>query len=188
MDFLNVFGKRVNRVVRSVTEKSGEGTDVARISGEIRALTAECDRTFAEFGRACYELRAGGGDPGNARELCDHIDALQARIAELREQRDVLKAPRRCPACGAMQSRDARYCSSCGKRLHGDAPAPVPPEADALYCPNCGALRGEGAVCALCGRPYEAAEPEEPSAPEPAAVPDIDTEEPAPEALDEAEP
>lgn len=187
MDFLNGFGRKVNKVMRSVTEKTTESAGLARISAELRALTADCDRLFSELGHVCYALQAGEGDPGTARELCERIDDMQARIAELREQREALREPRRCPACGAVQGREHRYCSNCGKRLPEDAPVPAAPDAGA-YCPECGAAREGGeARCAVCGRPFEGEPaPEPPGEAEAAATPDIDTEEPAPGEADEA--
>ena len=188
MDFFNGFGRKVNRVVRSVAEKTGEGAGLARVAGELRTLGAERDRLYGELGRIFYAMRAGEGGEDAARSLCEQLDALEARIAELTEQRENLKLQRRCPACGTMLGREARYCSNCGKRLQEDVAVNDAPDADADYCPNCGAVRmGGETVCALCGRPFAAQDPVEAPAPEPAPVPDIDTEEPAPADAEETD-
>lgn len=183
MDFLNGFGRKVNRVMRSVTEKTTESASLSRVLGELNALKDECDRLFNELGRVCYGLQNGEGDPTAISRLCGQIEERQARIAELNEQRDALKEPRRCPACGSAQGREARYCSSCGKRLPEDGPVAASPATDEAFCPNCGAAKEpEATVCPLCGRPYapdaREAAPAEGDAQPPAV--DIDTEEPEP--------
>ena len=181
MDFLNGFSRKVNKVVRGMTEKTSESATLSRVLGELNAQTAECDRLFTELGRLVYSLQNGEGDPTEIGRLCGQIEERQARIAELSEQRDALKTPRRCPACGSAQSREARYCSSCGKRLPEDGPVAASPETDEAFCPNCGAAReAGGTVCPLCGRPYAEDEAgSKPSDPVPAApAPAIDTEEP----------
>ena len=59
-----------------------------------------------------------------------------------------------CPACGAENDGDAKFCRSCGTPLSQDRACPVcgaPNPADALYCQNCG-TRMDG-VCPACGKP-----------------------------------
>ncbi len=55
-----------------------------------------------------------------------------------------MSAERPCPACGASNARDARFCSACGGALA--APAPD------LVCPSCRARNPTGArFCNACG-------------------------------------
>ena len=126
MEFFNGLGKKVNKVVHSVTEKTTESASLARISGELRSLTSECEKLFAEFGKVCYAMQSGMGDPEKAQELSNKIGEIQARMNELGDQRDALKEVRRCPSCGSVQPKEARFCASCGKRLPEEAPAPAP--------------------------------------------------------------
>ena len=105
----------------------------------------------------------------------------RARIARtLRENRV------RCPACGAYQAPEARFCSKCGNRMPEEAPEPAPEpvdEDDSEYCPVCGAMRHEDSnFCAVCGHAFAAAE-----APKPEEAP-APKEEPKPEAAPSEEP
>ena len=185
MDFFNDLGKRFSNVARSMTEKARENGEINRISDDLKALNAELDRLYCDFGRACFAIRQGKGDSSGLEEKEKRILALQRQIDELAAQRDDLKDVRRCPACGAVQPRNARFCAACGKRLPEDAPAVEAAPAQNRYCPTCGAMIDKDArACDVCGRSFEA---EIAPVPEPvdADVPPINVEEP--DAADEME-
>ena len=93
---------------------------------------------------------------------------LRAAIEKYTEEIDAINRVRRCPACNAVVSDTARFCSSCGAEIpelvvEPVAEAPVSRE----ICPNCGAVRQEGArFCTGCGHDFEtktAEDPEEPA-------------------------
>ena len=176
MDFLNEFGKRFTNVARSVTEKSKENAEVARLNGELHAAEAALEQLFARFGRLCYS--GGGGE--EAEDLATRIRAAELLVRELTERRDAAREYKRCLSCGAVFPREAKFCSACGKRLPDEAPKPEP-VAEGEYCPDCGALRENGEPrCPVCGAYFDA-EPDAPdeTAPEaPAPAPGLDVEEP----------
>ena len=70
MDFLSGFSKRFSSAARSVSEKNRESAEQARISDELREATAELERLFADYGRACYVLRLGEGAPPRTTWWC----------------------------------------------------------------------------------------------------------------------
>ena len=117
MDFLSGFSKRFSSAARSVSEKNRESAEQARISDELREATAELERLFADYGRACYVLRLGEGDRAAADDLVVRIRAAHARVDALSARRDDWRAPVKCAACGALMPRGARFCSNCGKRV-----------------------------------------------------------------------
>ena len=156
MDFLNDLGKKFSNVARSVTEKTKESVEVTRISGDLRSASAERDQLFAEYGRACYDIHMGAGDPAAAEELANCIQKVLARIDLLSAQRDELRAVRRCTGCGAVQPKTVRFCPNCGKRMPEDAPKAEPEANPDEFCDGCGAAREPGSkFCAVCGKPFE---------------------------------
>lgn len=183
MDFLSGFSKRFSSAARSVSEKNRESAEQARISDELREATAELERLFADYGRACYVLRLGEGDRAAADDLVVRIRAAHARVDALSARRDDWRAPVKCAACGALMPRGARFCSNCGKRVSAAEVQPRPlPEPD-RYCPRCGAACGESeSVCAVCGAMLDgsAGEPAPRFDPDAALLARIDVEEPAP--------
>lgn len=178
MDFLNEFSKRFSSVARSVSEKSKEGAEVTRLTAQLREAEAELEKLYARYGRACYALRAGGGDARAVEDLAVRVRAGQLQVEELTARRDAAREFKRCLSCGAIHPREAKFCSACGKRLPDEVPKPEP-VAEGEYCPDCGALREGGEPrCPVCGAYFDARpEPEaEPAkAPEPITdAPDVE--------------
>ena len=170
MDFLNEFSKRVSSVARSVSEKSRESAEVTRMNDELRAAMGALEKLYARYGKVCYAARLGANNRQEAEQLAERIRAAQLEVEEAAARRDAAREMKRCPGCGIAFPKEARFCSSCGKRLPEAAPRPEP-MAPGEYCPGCGARRENGeAVCPVCGAPFDA--PAEPT-PEPAADPDV---------------
>ena len=155
MDFFNDLSRKVSSVAKSVTEKTKDGVEATKIASELHSAKGELNTLYTRLGEVCYNLRQGGGDPDEAERLYERIRATKNRIEELTAQRDDLRDVRRCPGCGSVQAKDARFCSSCGRRMPEDAPAPETdaPEG-AEYCPDCGAQRmAEDRFCTVWRSP-----------------------------------
>lgn len=157
MDFFNDLGKRFSSVARSVSEKTRDGVESSRLAGELKAQTGALTQAYAELGRMCYDARMGDARMEDAAPLFDQIRRLRERIEELTAQRDTLREVRRCPGCGGVMPREARFCFLCGKRLPEPSPEPAPENPVAgEYCPRCGAWRGaDQSHCGVCGAPFE---------------------------------
>lgn len=157
MDFLNEFSKRFTSVARSVTEKSKESAEVTRLNGEVRAAQEALELLYARYGRLCYLRLAGGGDAQAEEALAVRIRAGELQLEELTRQRDAAREFKRCPGCGAVHPREAKFCSACGKRLPDEVPKSEP-VIEGEYCPSCGALREGGEPrCPVCGTYFDAA-------------------------------
>lgn len=189
MDFLNEFGKRVSNVARSVTEKSKESAEVSRLNAELRQAQDALEKLYARFGKVCFAMRQGVGSAETAEELALRIRAAILQEEEAAARRDAAREMKRCPGCGAVHPKEARFCSNCGKRLPEEAPKPEPVE-PGEYCPDCGAKREYGELrCAVCGASFDApgkgSTPPTPPLPTPPAGPDV--EEPAAQDADDWE-
>jgi len=181
MEFFNDLSKRFTSVAKTVSEKTKDSVEVTRIANDLRVQKNALEQLYTELGKACYAVRMGDGEAEQAEQLAERIQKTLARIEELSAQRDAIRDVRRCPGCGAVMTKEARFCSSCGRRLPEDAPAPAAEDVgSAEYCPDCGAQRtGEERFCAVCGKSFvdkDAAPEPEPAPAEPVPV---NVEEPA---------
>ena len=155
MDFLNEFSKKVSHVARSVTEKSKESAELSRLNGELRDAQDALEKLYARYGEACFAMRQGGGDAEEAERLALRVRAAILQVEEAAARRDAAREMKRCPGCGAVHPKEARFCSGCGKRLPEETPKPEPVE-PGTYCPGCGAKREDGELrCAVCGAAFD---------------------------------
>ena len=175
MDFLKEFSKQFSSKARTASEKTREVAEAARLSDRLRQEEAALDALYARYGRASYAARDGRGSADALKELALRIQAKTLEVEELTAARDAALAMKRCMNCGAIFSREARFCSACGKKLPEEAPRPEPVEMGE-YCPACGAKReDDGPRCPVCGldfTPPPAAEapPREEAGPDPDPV------------------
>lgn len=174
MAFFNEFKEKFNKAAQSVSSKTRDSVELTRLIGESRSVSGELNTLYEQIGRTYVDSR--GADAAALEPLCARVEALRERLDALERQRLQLKNQNRCPACGAAMSREARFCSSCGRRMPEPEPEAQPaPEAEqTLYCPECGAMRqAEDAFCCVCGHSFEAApDGEAPAASGPAVQPD----------------
>ena len=161
-------GKKISDTVNNVQKKTEDSLKVRKIQGQIRSAEEEIQRLYTAAGKYCYEAHLTGTGAESAAALYDNITELRAAIEKYTEEIDAINRVRRCPACNAVVSDTARFCSSCGAEIpelvvEPVAEAPVSRE----ICPNCGAVRQEGArFCTGCGHDFEtktAEDPEEPA-------------------------
>lgn len=180
MDFFNEIGKKFTKAARSVQDLTREGVENTRLAADLRSARSELERRFADLGRAYYETLSDGGEV--PAELVSRVRATMEGIEALLAQKERARAQVRCPDCGAMQPEDARFCSSCGRRMPepGPEPADEPPASEdgAEYCAECGAMReGNAKYCAVCGFSFDDADAPAPR-PETGEVPAEPAEEP----------
>ena len=161
-------GKKISDTVNNVQKKTEDSLKVRKIQGQIRSAEEEIQRLYTAAGKCCYEAHLTGTGAESAAALYDNITELRAAIEKYTEEIDAINRVRRCPACNAVVSDTARFCSSCGAEIpelvvEPVAEAPVSRE----ICPNCGAVRQDGArFCTGCGHDFEtktAEDPEEPA-------------------------
>lgn len=150
MDFLNGFGRRVNDIARSVSERTREGVELTRLQADLRGATGEMEKLYADYGRACRAVNEGVGDQGAADALLALIRDCERRVEALTRQLDDVRDIRRCPQCGATNPKAAPVCEACGTALTVEAARSDRPRA--RWCPHCGAaLEGEATRCVVCG-------------------------------------
>ena len=162
MDLFNDIGKMFVQASRSMSPRREDPAEDA-LAAAMRETRDALEQAYAGLGRACYDACARPEDcvsPALHRRIRDLEEKLGALItAQTRPERLT-----RCPGCGSMQEKTARFCSACG-RLMPDPTAEkakeLEPDPDCEYCPKCGAMLSAGAVrCDVCGRDLSGAAPE----------------------------
>jgi hypothetical protein len=124
----------------------------SRVRRRTRYLRRVRELLLRDLGGLVYEIhRSTGGDrmhyAGLVRAKAERLAALDAELFAL-EKRIGAEHPETvlreagvggsCPSCGELHASDARFCSACGTRLTGRAPAepaqlpaPAKPASDA---------------------------------------------------------
>ena len=166
MAFFNDFKELFSSAAQSVSNKTRDSVESARLAGESRSAANELSSVYEQLGRLYVDSE--GGDSAGLTALCAKAMELREKLEMLERQRMQLRSQNRCPACGAVSAKDARFCASCGRRMPEAAPEAeaAPAMENVQYCPKCGAMMKDGdAFCALCGF-GGADEPEEEKKPE----------------------
>lgn len=121
-DVAAVAADKAKDVATVAADKARETTEKTKISvaiaGEQREIEKNC-RLIGEWFINEYE----GELPEGVQELADAVAASKARIVELEEQKNAVKAEaaeeaeaepvaKVCPVCGAES--DSKFCPKCG--------------------------------------------------------------------------
>lgn len=133
---------------RASAELEGEDPDddLSPRSVALRALKE------IEFDRATGKLSDADYDALKAKYTAEALAALRADSAAAPDDMPAISRPRTavppaaraaCPAHGVRPEADARFCSTCGRRL----------STATGFCAKCGsALEPDARFCAACGR------------------------------------
>lgn len=168
MAFFNDFKDLFTSAAQSVSNKTRDGVESARIAGECRGIANDLANLYEQIGRSYVDSKGADSDTMNA--LCARAMELRERLEALERQRLMMKNQYRCPSCGAAAAKDARFCSACGRRMPDEAPAREvsSPAEQAQYCPECGAMRAGGdRYCPVCGHGTAAEADEKPAETQP---------------------
>ncbi len=140
------FTQRMQNLAKSVSERSGEMVESARLNGEISRLEADIEDIQFELGQAYFEAHKDDG----TCEFGAYIQKILDCEREIRLRNERLLANKGlmyCPNCDTVIGVDDEFCSKCGARL----PQQAIPDAQ-RPCANCGhLLTQEQEFCPQCG-------------------------------------
>jgi hypothetical protein len=144
---------------------------INRIRAHISVLQEQLDGDLSQLGHVTYEL-AGKGEIEHPqlRQICEQLDGVRAQVATAEAEIKSIQAETyeyvgstvRCPACGADNDDEARFCHRCGSPLAAPQPvyAPQPTVSGGAACGNCGAANPPGMrFCQQCGTPLPSGAP-----------------------------
>ena len=115
MAFFDQLKEKISAFILRVCNLFRKGWDIVKNSGEKHSVEGEIRRKYEELGRTIYESK--GEDMAACREICDKIDELTDRLELLTRKDVVLRSRNRCPACGAVMAKKAKFCSACGAAM-----------------------------------------------------------------------
>ena len=109
-------------VATVAADKARETTEKTKISVAIAGEQREIEKNYRMIGE-WFINEYEGELPEGVQELADAVAASKARIAELEEQKNAVKAEsaeeaeaepaaKACPVCGAES--DSKFCPKCG--------------------------------------------------------------------------
>ncbi len=148
----------LTNAAQSVSNMTKDSMELSRLNTESKNAATELNLVYTQVGRTYIDNDGNVGDVLN--ELVAHAKTLRSKIESLEQQKMALRNQNRCPSCGEVMSKSAKFCSNCGSRMPEPEPEvveePAAP-ADAVYCPSCGAMhKGPDAYCDICGFCFEA--------------------------------
>ena len=121
-DMAAVAADKAKDVAAVAADKARETTEKTKISVAIAGEQREIEKNYRMIGE-WFINEYDGELPEAVQELADAVAASKARIAELEEQKNAVKAEpvveveaepavKACPVCGAES--DSKFCPKCG--------------------------------------------------------------------------
>lgn len=149
MAFFDDIGKKITQAGTGALQKTKELADVARINGLISDEEKRVNNAYYQIGKLYVALHADNCEPDFAA-LVDSIRESEAKVADLKQQVQIIRGVKRCSSCGAEVAANAAFCNSCGAKAP-EAPAPVAAD-NLVQCSACGKMVKLGmAFCTGCG-------------------------------------
>lgn len=140
---------------KSGQEAAGKAKDLAeatRLQLAQQEQERKLEHLYTQLGRSFYE-KIQVEESSEFYELVQAITKLQEEIAASREQQMLLKGGVRCTSCGMLMEADAMFCPGCGaqRELPKEPEVMVEVEDGKVVCPGCSRQVERKAFCAFCG-------------------------------------
>lgn len=120
MDFFNKAKEKIAKTSGDVAKKAKDLTEIAKLSSQISTNESTIKTTYSEIGKYVYENLKEDA-PAEIAEKMALIDDAVAEIARIKAEIMKLKGSVKCEQCGAEVDADAAFCPNCGAKT----PEPV---------------------------------------------------------------
>lgn len=122
MSLFNTIKRNAVDVANKTVKKTGELTNIAKLTMNIKNAESKLSDTFETIGHLFYEAQRNGED--HTEEIASCVmkaDKYEAEIAGLKKELAALRNVVICPVCGSEIKNDAAFCSYCGAKIEKPA-------------------------------------------------------------------
>ena len=114
----DVVAKKTGEVADVVAKKTEQTVEVTKIKNQIRTMERNNERDLTDIGKMIYESYKNGEEvDAKFVELCVAIKEREEEMAKLDKDVAELKGKDVCPECKCHVEADAVYCPKCGAKV-----------------------------------------------------------------------
>jgi hypothetical protein len=126
MSVLDELQKLAAGTAKTVTQKSSDIVEAARLSIAINAEEDRIQKQHLAIGRRIYEEYASNGAiagdvAGDVAGLCAQASIMEGNVRDMKSKLYSLRNVKECPKCKEVLDADMLFCYSCGHRQDGSA-------------------------------------------------------------------
>ena len=116
-----VVAKKTEEAVEVVAKKTEETVEVQKLKSQIRVMERNNERDFQDMGKMVYERyqKEEEVDPEFV-EFCEAIKERETSIEEYKKQVAEIKGLDVCPKCKVHVEANATFCPKCGAKIEED--------------------------------------------------------------------
>lgn len=114
----DVVAKKTGEVADVVAKKTEQTVEVTKIKNQIRTMERNNERDLTDIGKMIYESYKNGEEvDAKFVELCAAIKDREEEIVKMDKEVAELKGKDVCPECKSHVDADAVYCPKCGAKV-----------------------------------------------------------------------
>lgn len=99
-------------------KKTGEALELTRLRINATELGNKIEKIYLDLGKKVYAAAKAEEDCTDFVNLkIEEIDKIKAEIERVEVKISELKNEKKCPECGAFNTRDSIYCKKCSAKL-----------------------------------------------------------------------
>lgn len=127
MGILDDFGDKLSKVSRTVSQKTKEFADSAKLETQVLSEQKSLDNLYKELGKKCYAVMQGlssapvddAAIPASQDmfTVSSEITAAEQHISMLKEQIELQKSSIICTGCGEKIPGSSEFCPKCGAKV-----------------------------------------------------------------------
>lgn len=159
MSFWDDISKKVAQGTKTLSQKSGELFEIAKVKLDVASEKDKIGRLYEEIGKTVYEdYKRGSLKEKSVMDKCQLIDEINFKINRLNRKMMQIKGGTLCKRCGEVVNSSQRYCHMCGRELEKLTRVVEEGEdfkvevSNGSICGKCGALIQHGSeFCPSCG-------------------------------------